>query len=173
MKFDPFGGIPKPGKGSVGDGGVCTFAFELFFIVALFLFLMFLPIVVFAFQLWWMLALRFCFPRLSLQMQALANFFAKAHIDIIAEAAVAVEVVGGVSVNVSTALDDIFGVTVPPGSTGSGIVASLKDSPQIVAHKDTLQDLVKATDPDTVPAPSPPPVESKPGDPLCPVPSHA
>ena len=36
---------------------ICTFAFELFFIVALFLFLLFLPIVVLLFQLWWMLAL--------------------------------------------------------------------------------------------------------------------
>lgn len=64
-------------SGSLGaGGGACTFAFELFFLVALFLFLMFLPIVVFAFQLWWLLALRFCFPRLSASMTALAAFFA-------------------------------------------------------------------------------------------------
>jgi hypothetical protein len=113
-----------------------------------------------------MLALRFCFPRLSLQMQALANFFAAAHLDIVADAAIAVDLT--TSVKISTALDDVFGVTVPPGSTDPGIVASLKDSPQFVAHKSTLQDLVKATDPDTVPAPIPPAVESKPNDPLCP-----
>jgi len=79
FKFDPFdSGFPKVG-GSIGvGGGACTFAFELFFIVALFLFLMFLPIIVFAFQLWWLLALRFCFPRLSLTMSALATFFAGA-----------------------------------------------------------------------------------------------
>jgi hypothetical protein len=66
-------------KGSLGiGGGVCTFAFELFFIVALFLFLMFLPIVVLAFQLWWLLALRFCFPRIDASMSALATFFATA-----------------------------------------------------------------------------------------------
>jgi hypothetical protein len=167
MKFDPFGGVPKPGSGSMGDGGFCTWAFELFFIVALFLFLMFLPIVVFAFQLWWMLALRFCFPRLSLQMQALANFFAAAHLDIVADAAIAVDVT--TSVKISTALDDVFGVTVPPGSTDPDIVASLKASPEMMAHKGTLQDLVAATDPDTVPAPTPPPVETKPNDPLCPI----
>jgi len=69
-------GFPKI-SGSLGaGGGVCTFAFELFFIVALFLFLMFLPIIVLAFQLWWLLALRFCFPRLDLSMTALAAFFA-------------------------------------------------------------------------------------------------
>jgi hypothetical protein len=55
--------MPGSGDGAVGTGGgACTFALELFFIVAFFLFLMFLPIVVFAFQLWWMLALRFCIP---------------------------------------------------------------------------------------------------------------
>lgn len=75
FKFDPFGSFPSVG-GSIGaGGGACTFAFELFFLVALFLFSMFLPIVVFAFQLWWLLALRFCFPRLSVSMNALATFF--------------------------------------------------------------------------------------------------
>lgn len=76
FKFDPFGTLPDL-KGSIGaGGGVCMFAFELFFIVALFLFLMFLPIIIFIFQLWWLLALRFCFPRLELSMNALATFFA-------------------------------------------------------------------------------------------------
>lgn len=74
MKFSPFN-IPKSGDGSFADGGICTFAFELFFIIALFLFLMFLPIVVFAFQLWWLLALRFCFPRLDASMTILADYF--------------------------------------------------------------------------------------------------
>jgi hypothetical protein len=54
--------IPGTGLGKPGGGSVCTFAIELFFIVAMFLFLLFLPIVVFAFQLWWLLALRFCIP---------------------------------------------------------------------------------------------------------------
>jgi hypothetical protein len=48
--------------------------------VALFLFLMFLPIIVFVFQLWWMLALRFCFRRLSVSMSALATFFGGANV---------------------------------------------------------------------------------------------
>jgi hypothetical protein len=63
LMVNPFKGIPGSGSGRVGaGGGICTFAIELFFIVAFFLFLMFLPIVVLAFQLWWMLALRFCIP---------------------------------------------------------------------------------------------------------------
>ena len=40
----------------------CTFALEIFMIVAMFVFSLFLPIVVLLFQLWWLLALRFCPP---------------------------------------------------------------------------------------------------------------
>ena len=80
FKFNPFGTIPDLGGSLGAGGGVCTFAFELFFIVALFLFLMFLPIVVLVFQLWWLLALRFCFPRLDVSMNALATFFAGVHV---------------------------------------------------------------------------------------------
>lgn len=162
MKFNPFGGVPKPGAGSMGNGGACTFAFELFFIVSLFLFLMFLPIVVFVFQLWWMLALRFCFPRLTVQMQVLANFFAAAHVDIMADAQA--------DVQVSAALDAVFGVTVAPGSLDPGIVASLAASPTFAAQAQTLPDLVAASDPASVPATQPLPVETKPDDPLCRVP---
>ncbi len=63
LSFNPFGGIPASGSGSVGGAGqICMFALELFFIVAFFLFLMFLPIIVLAFQLWWMLALEVLHP---------------------------------------------------------------------------------------------------------------
>ena len=79
FKFNPLGKIPDLGGSLGAGGGVCTFAFELFFIVAFFLFLMFLPIVVLVFQLWWLLALRFCFPRLDVSMSALATFFATAN----------------------------------------------------------------------------------------------
>ena len=77
LSFNPFNGIPKSGSGAIGaGGGVCTFALELFFIVAFFLFLMFLPIVILAFQLWWMLALRFCIPP-SIAFGLMADFFAQ------------------------------------------------------------------------------------------------
>jgi hypothetical protein len=75
-----FKSIPGAGLGSPGGGSICTFAFELFFIVAFFLFLLFLPIVVLVFQLWWMLALRFCLPP-SLSFSALATFFATHNLD--------------------------------------------------------------------------------------------
>ncbi|WP_250037759.1 hypothetical protein [Paractinoplanes maris] len=41
---------------------ICSFAVPLITIVAFFVLQLFLPIVVFVFQLWWMLALRFCLP---------------------------------------------------------------------------------------------------------------
>lgn len=77
LKINPFATDPtKPGSGRVGAGGaVCTFAIELFFLVAFFLFLMFLPIVVLIFQLWWLLALRFCIPP-RIAFDAAADFFA-------------------------------------------------------------------------------------------------
>ncbi|MFT3971750.1 MAG: hypothetical protein QM695_16100 [Micropruina sp.] len=76
LMINPFKGIPESGAGRVGAGGeICTFAFELFFLVAFFLFLMFLPIVVLAFQLWFLLALRFCIPP-RIGFQATADFIA-------------------------------------------------------------------------------------------------
>jgi hypothetical protein len=75
MSFDPGNG--NPSGGSVGGNlpQVCTFAIELFFIVAMFLFLMFKPIVVLLFQLWWMLALKFCLPPDLLAMAQLKAHF--------------------------------------------------------------------------------------------------
>lgn len=76
LMVNPFKGIPESGAGRVGAGAaICTFAFELFFLVAFFLFLMFLPILILAFQLWWMLALRFCIPP-SIGFAATADFIA-------------------------------------------------------------------------------------------------
>lgn len=158
LKFNPFGGVPTSGSGSIGGtGGVCTFAFELFFIVALFLFMMFLPIVVFAFQLWWMLALRFCFPRPTLQFQALHTFFASANMLGDLQAATPQ------AARARTALDDILGVDMPQ----PGIVASLAASPDFAANHNLPKDLVRAVDPARVPRPTPPPTAAKPKDPLC------
>ena len=44
------------------DFQICSFSIPLITIVALFVFQLFLPIVVFVFQLWFLLALRFCIP---------------------------------------------------------------------------------------------------------------
>jgi len=166
--FNPFDGIPESGSGRIGaGGGICTFAFELFFIVAFFLFLLFLPIVVFVFQLWWMLALRFCIPP-SASFDALADFFAE----------------GGLIVNLSAdaelEFDAQFGTDTkaypvplqipvwPPQliqatdpSSGDPIFA---DDPNFVNA------LILGTDPNDALKPEPPQLEPKPDDPLCPAP---
>lgn len=170
MKFNPFDGIPKPGQGSMGDGGgVCTFAFELFFIVALFLFLMFLPIVVFVFQLWWMLALRFCFLRLDAQFTALGNFFIGAHANLLADLEA--------DANAGPALDDILGIAPPPPDPPTNppnppvAAAALATSPDFKKHPKLVVDLVDAADPAKAAPPTPPLAATKPDDPLCPSPA--
>jgi hypothetical protein len=57
-----------PPQSSVGKGGptndfqICSFSIPLITIVAMFVFQIFLPIVVFVFQLWFLLLLKFCIP---------------------------------------------------------------------------------------------------------------
>jgi hypothetical protein len=57
--------MPKstfPPGGSTGQAEICTFAIPLLTIVATFVFKLFLPVVILAFQLWFMLLLKFCIP---------------------------------------------------------------------------------------------------------------
>jgi hypothetical protein len=86
LMFDPDNGQAEPKRGPPpnrefdfgSDTSRCTFALELLMIVAMFLFSLFLPIVVFLFQLWWLLLLRFCFPRPLLTIQLLNTHLATA-----------------------------------------------------------------------------------------------
>ena len=48
--------------GSMGDSAICFFSIPLITIIALFVLNLFLPIVVFIFNLWFLLALKFCIP---------------------------------------------------------------------------------------------------------------
>lgn len=146
------GNLGRSGVGAVGLGGsICTFAFELFFIVAFFLFLLFLPIVIFAFQLWWMLALRFCFPP-SASFTILADFFAAGN--------GLPDLALPVNKPVKDHADEILGM---PGATDALIT-----QPQFAAQPDMFEELVNAMDPDTLAAePSVPEAETKPDDPLC------
>jgi hypothetical protein len=155
----PFKSIPNARSRTPGGDSICMFAFELFFLVALFLFLLFLPIIVFAFQLWWLLALRFCIPP-SASFTVLANFFAA----------------GGVMADIgmpgfedaTAALDEITGLPGDPAAGTPGGALLLKNQADFVAHPDRLDDLVAAADPNlAVAPPDPPPVETKPADPLC------
>jgi hypothetical protein len=162
---NPFKGIPGSGDGAVGTGGgACTFALELFFIVAFFLFLMFLPIVVFAFQLWWMLALRFCIPP-GASLSIVSQFFAAGHVLADVE----------LDATVSAAFDRQFG-------TDSAQLADHTDgwSTQLEKAKDRsgtpifagdqafVKALLAGTDANQAVPDQPPPLESKPADPLCP-----
>ena len=149
----PFGGIPSASGGVGAQGGICSFALELFFIVAFFLFLLFLPIVVFSFQLWWMLALRFCIPP-SVSFQVLVDFYAAGHVT--ADLALP-----GFQAE-HDALDDAVGL---PGA-GADLLLGI---PEFTGDPDAVSNLVAAMDPTGDDIVSDPPVlESKPADPLCP-----
>jgi hypothetical protein len=157
----PFKKIPSSGSGEVGAGGqICTFAFELFFIVAFFLFLLFLPIVIFAFQLWWMLALRFCLPP-SLSFKVVGDFFAAGH--------VTADLGKPEFSKEHDALDEIVGVPKDPGASGTSGADLLIATTEFKTQPDLLPELMDAIHPDKSVAPVvPPPLETKPDDPLCP-----
>ncbi|WP_135453949.1 hypothetical protein [Mycobacterium sp. DL99] len=159
MVFNPLGGIPKPKQGNIGaGGGICFFAFELFFIVALFLFLMFMPIIVFAFQLWWMLALRFCIPP-SISFSALATAAAKGELDIAANADLRFQV----------ELAFGAGFIDEAGTKSTGWYDAFKEAKPAGTERNTLvSDVALAADPaaGVIEPPAPPGTDSL-KDPLC------
>ena len=166
LVFNPFNGNPKPGSGGIGaGGGICTFAIELFFLVAFFLFLMFLPILILAFQLWWLLALRFCFPP-SIAFGLMADFFAQGKLlaDLEVDAALTLKMT-----NLGTTADAEFNRQL--GATGW--VDQLKSAvdgggnPIFANDPNLVNALLVVTDPNAAVPPAPPPLESKPDDPLC------
>ncbi|MGW6129723.1 hypothetical protein ACWFNE_06835 [Cellulomonas sp. NPDC055163] len=167
LTTNPFAGIPKPGSGRVGGAGsVCFFAVELFFIVAMFLFMMFLPIVVLAFQLWWMLALRFCItPRVSAQITA--DFLARADLVAAASAGGAAGAALRANVNLAFGLDTSAATGVPV--TSPDWVDQLKAAPDVAAAPRLAGSVAGNAD---TPAPEPrpgdePAHETSPADPLC------
>ncbi|MGC3992794.1 MAG: hypothetical protein QM779_01470 [Propionicimonas sp.] len=169
LMVNPFKGIPGSGAGRVGAGAaICTFAIELFFLVAFFLFLLFLPIVVLAFQLWWLLALRFCIPP-SIGFQATADFIATGKL----LADVGADVDMRAAFNISLGND--FTAFAPGDRTPDWVESldSAKDpggTPVLANDSSLTHAVLVATDPrDAVPD-TPPPREESPADPLCPVP---
>jgi hypothetical protein len=164
LVINPFKGIPDGGKGAIGTGGgACTFALELFFLVAFFLFLMFLPIVVFAFQLWWMLALRFCIPP-GASLNIVTQFFADGHLLSEVEA----------KDTVTTAFDRQFGTEskqLADHTDGwSTQLEKAKDragNPVFANDKPFVNALLVGTDASLAVPDVPPPLESTPDDPLC------
>jgi hypothetical protein len=167
LLFNPFKGNPASGSGSIGaGGGICTFAIELFFLVAFFLFLMFLPILILAFQLWWMLALRFCFPP-SIAFGLMADFFAEGKLlaNFEADATLTAELTV-LGTTADAALSGQFGAA-------SGWVEQLEaavdehGNPVFTNDSNLVNALLQGTDPGTAVPPTPPPLETKPDDPLC------
>jgi len=147
--------MPAAGLGSLGGGSICTFAIELFFIVAFFLFLLFLPIVVLAFQLWWMLALRFCIPP-SASFKLLAEYFAAGGLLVDLAA-------GGPHPKESAALDEVIGVP-------DAAKELVKNNSTFATHPEEVEDLVAGIDPTNAqPSPVEPDHLVTPPDPLCPV----
>jgi hypothetical protein len=70
-------------KGNPRGAAICSFSIPLITIVATFVFKLFLPIVILAFQLWWMLALKFCIPpSFSLSIGVAEKLAANANADI-------------------------------------------------------------------------------------------
>jgi len=61
LRYLKNGKIPSKGNNQ-GPGQICFFSIPLITIIAFFVLNLFLPVVMFAFQLWWMLKLKFCIP---------------------------------------------------------------------------------------------------------------
>ena len=181
LVVNPFGGTPGPGDGRVGaGGGVCTFALELFFVVAFFLFLMFLPIVVFAFQLWWMLALRFCIPP-TVAMDLTVDFLADVDVDVNTgfdfEARVQADVGFGAYASALAGLPDpttpdveidrLFGTDSSVLPTSGLWLDQMAATPAFTTDPGTGVAAGVASNPRTAVPPDPPDHEPVPDDPLC------
>jgi hypothetical protein len=145
----PLGVIPKSGGEVGGDSAeICSFAIELITIVASFVLALFLPVVVFAFQLWWLLLLKFCWP----------------------PSAPVTELIGLLGSQSIDSLDDrhkrVLSETLGVGDDATGALKSalgpLISNPK-GAGKALLTTLVPDVPPPTV-APAP---ELHPSDPLC------
>jgi hypothetical protein len=145
LRFDPLNGVPTTGTVGGAVASTCTFALELPMIVAMFLFGLFLPVVVFIFQLWWLLALRFCWPRPTQAMELLEDHFETGGIDTLAAAGLADE------------LDDLLDA---PGATARLATALGSD-------KEIGADLLETVDPAEAATAAEPDPETVPDDPLC------
>lgn len=167
LKINPFNGIPGSGAGRVGAGGsICTFAIELFFLVAFFLFLMFLPIVVLAFQLWWLLALRFCIPP-RIGFQAAADFFATASLGTI-DLGINATARAEVNIAFGTDLSDLDEADQKQDWPKNLLEAKDPDGNPVFAGDPALRRaIVVGTNPLDAVQPAPLPREKSPEDPLC------
>ena len=135
---------------------ICSFSIPLITIVASFVLRLFLPIVVFVFQLWWMLALRFCIPP-SFSLSASVAAGIKSHLDANVDATFASDVKADLAGNLgpdaaakldldftpgfqadfSANLSADFSASLPPDSAvdpPAGTVAVTAELPSITAN---------------------------------------
>lgn len=161
LMFDPNGGTPQDADPPGGTSSeTCTYAIQLLMIVAMFVFSLFLPIIVFLFQLWWLLLLRFCWPPSTSALATLRAFFEGRD--------------GGdpTKMNQSQreALADVFGAK---GIAKQLDTARDKVTNNLVFHgkPGLMRDYVQAVAPEDDITPAVPGPEAKPDDPLCPAPN--
>jgi hypothetical protein len=156
LPVGPLGEVPTSVLGPpAGDASEsCSFSIELITIVASFVLGLFLPVVVFAFQLWWMLLLKFCWPRSTDAGNVLA--------------ALASGPITGLS---AAGLGDDLGRML---GADTDIVDRLfrPDATEVKTDKQNSNDFAKAAAPVSAPAPPDPHQPEDPvTDPLCPPPS--
>jgi hypothetical protein len=94
---------------------ICSFSIPLITIVASFVFKLFLPIVVLVFQLWWMLALKFCIPP-SFSLSAGVAAKLSAHADADLDIAFAASVQADLTANLGAAAAAQFNADFSPGA---------------------------------------------------------
>ena len=123
-------------KGGPPGAAICSFSIPLITIVATFVFTLFLPIVIFMFQLWWMLALKFCIPpSFSLSGAVAAKLAVSANADLDASFAF------DVKTDFQTNLDPLA----PPG-TAPGDLPSAQIDQQFSAGAQASLEVAAATD---------------------------
>ena len=152
LSFNPLNGVPSSGSLGGEIASSCTFALELLMIVAMFLFSLFLPVVVFAFQLWWLLALRFCFHRPDQALQLLNDFFEHTG-----------DLAGLPNVAPDHLRDRFDELLDTPGAA-----AKLGGIAPFDHDRDVAKDVLDTVDPAGAAPDVPPTPESVPDDPLCP-----
>lgn len=160
-KVSPPGSGPKP-TGATAE--ICSFSIELITIVAIFVLYLFLPIVVIAFQLWWLLLLKFCWPRpgdVGQLLSALGSGSLSSIDDLgTADRATLNELLGVRDTDAPGDPDDPQNVIASLNSAAE-LAGSDADRKRLVA--DLVEDLVISSQPE----PTPPAPTSLPADPLC------
>jgi hypothetical protein len=159
------GEIPTGGGQPTGaTAETCSFSIELITIVATFVLYLFLPVVVIAFQLWWMLLLKFCWPRPA-DLDALFT-------------ALPGTALGNLGTDERQVLSGLLGVSdvddpSAPGASDlpTNVVTKLIQSPELSGPGDTrerlVEELAESLVVESQPEPTSPAPASLPPDPLC------